>query len=308
MSALHSRLEQYLALRRSLGFKLERSALWLPDFVTYLERKGAHVITTDLALEWAKQARSGRPTAWARRLALVRSFAEYLSAIDSRNEIPDREVFPISSRRATPYLYSDRDVVQLMNAARSAMVLLRGQTYATLIGLLAVTGMRVGEAIALDREDVDWTQRALIVRSGKFRRKREIPLHQTTCSALRAYARLRDREVSHVRAAAFFLSTTGSRLIYKNVHFGFQRLIRAAFAPQCSPRRQPRIHDLRHSFAVRTLVSWYRAGVDVEALLPRLSTYLGHVSPVSTYWYLSASPELLALAAKRADRARRSIP
>ena len=300
MTMMRRRLEHYLTLRRALGFKLERAGLWLPDFVHHLERSGAATITTALAVEWAKQSPA--------RLTMVRGFAEYLSALDPRTEVPARELLPVRSRRATPYLYSDQDVGQLMDAARSQLRPLRGHTYATLIGLLAVTGMRVGEAIALDRADVDWTQGAIIVRFGKFRRSREVPLHDTALAALGDYARIRDRSVRHPRAPAFLLSSTGTRLIYKNVHACFLRLVRAAGLPRRSPRCRPRIHDLRHNFAVRTLIGWYRAGVDVDALLPRLSTYLGHVTPASTYWYLSASPELLGLAAQRADRAHGGRP
>jgi integrase len=301
MTSMRHRLEHYLTLRRALGFKLERAGLWLPDFVNHLERRRAAAITTALALEWA----NGSPA----RLTLVRGFAEYLSALDPRTEVPSRELLPWRARRATPYLYSDQDVRRLMDAAHSQLRPLRGHTYATLIGLLAVTGMRVGEAIALDRTDVDWTQGAIVIRCGKFRRSRAVPLHDTALAVLRDYARIRDRSVRHPRAPAFLLSSTGTRLVYKNIHACFLRLVRAAGLPRRSPPCcRPRIHDLRHSFAVRTLIGWYRAGVDVDALLPRLSTYLGHVTPASTYWYLSASPELLWLAAQRADRAHGGRP
>lgn len=303
MSVLRRGLEDYLALRRAFGFKLERAAHLLPDFIDYLELRCAPAITTELALKWAKQPLSGHPAWWAQRLAIVRCFAKHLSALDPRTEIPPRDLLPTRARRATPYLYSDQEITELIEAARSRLSPLRGQTYATLIGLLAVTGVRVGEAIALDRADVDWTHGTLVVRFGKFRRSREVPLHDTTLAALRRYARIRDRWVRHPRAPAFFLASTGSRLIYKNVHHGFLRIVRAAGLSQRSLHCRPRIHDLRHTFAVRTLISWYRDDLDVGALLPKLSTYLGHVNPISTYWYLSASPELLALAAQRADGA-----
>ena len=305
MSDLRCRLRDYLTLRRRFGFKLERAGRLLPDFIRYLERRKAPFITVELALDWAKQPPEGHADWWAQRLGLVRGFAQHLVAIDPRTEVPSREFIPTRGRRATPYLYSTRDVERLMAVARSLRSPLRGETYASLIGLLAVTGMRVGEAIALDRADVDWTHGTLVVRHGKFRRARQIPLHDTTVSALRVYSKLRDRQVPQPHSPAFFLASTGSRLIYKNVHAVFLRLVRQAGLVHRSPACRPRVHDLRHAFAVRTLMAWYRADRDVDALLPRLSTYLGHVSPASTYWYLSASPELLGLAAHRADRAHR---
>ena len=308
MTALHRRLDDYLALRRALGFKLDRAGHLLPDFIDHLERHGAAAITTRLALDWAKQPTDGHPIWWAQRLAIVRAFAQHMSALDPRTEVPTRELLPHRVRRATPYLYSEQDVSRLIAAARARLSSLRAETYATLFGLIAVTGMRVGEAIALDRTDFDEADGVLVVRFGKFRRSREIPLHDTTVAALRAYARLRDRRARHPRSPSLFLSSKGTRLFYKNAHFVFFGLVRAAGLERRSPHCRPRIHDLRHTFAVRTLVGWYHAGLDVEALLPRLSTYLGHVNPVSTYWYLSASPELFALAAHRADRAHGGHP
>lgn len=305
MSTLRRRLDEYLALRRTLGFKLDRDGHLLPDFIDHLESHGAVAITTALALDWAKQPRDGNPAWWAQRLTMVRSFAEHLSVLDRRTEVPPREILPAVVRRSSPHLYSEHEVARLIGAARSRLSPLRAETYATLIGLLTVTGMRVGEAIALDRTDVDLAAGVLVVRFGKFRRSREIPLHSTTTAALREYARLRDRSVPRPRSPGFFLSSKGTRLIYKNVHYLFHELVRSELKPR-SPRARPRIHDLRHTFAVRTLIDWYRAGLDVDALMPRLSTYLGHVTPSSTYWYLSASPELFALAARRVDRAHRS--
>jgi integrase len=278
MSTLARRLHQYIELRRTLGFKLERAVRLLPDFVRHLECRGAEWITIELALDWARQPADGHPGWWAARLALVRTFAEHLKAIDPRTEIPSRELIPSRARRATPYIYSDCDIQRLIAMARTTLSPFRGGTCAALIGLLAVTGMRVGEAIALDRSDVDWTHGTLTVRQGKFRRAREIPLHDTTISALRAYSTLRDNQVPQPHSPAFFVASTGSRLIYKNVHHVFLRLVRSAGLERRSVACRPRIHDLRHTFAVGTLVTWYRANRDIEPLLPRLSTYLGHVT------------------------------
>jgi len=308
MSALRRTLEEYLTVRRTLGFKLERAARLLPDFVAYLELQDAPTVTTTLAVEWAKQPPDGHPAWWAERLSIVRGFAKHLQAHDARTEVPPAELLPARTRRATPYLYSPRDIDELMKAARKIHSPLRAATYTTLIGLLAVTGMRVGEAIHLARQDVDWKHRLLIIRNSKFGKSREVALHDTTVEALRTYAHLRDRLVRRVKAPRFLLSTRGTALIYKNVHWTYLGLVRTAGLQRRSAHCRPRPHDLRHSFAVSTLLGWYRAGVDVEPRLPLLSTYLGHVAPSSTYWYLSTTPELLALAAQRLEQAPGAQP
>jgi len=307
MSPLRGRLEEYLALRRALGFKLIRAARLLPDFVASLEHHHAPTLTTALALAWAQQPPAGPPAWWAERLSLVRGFARYLQALDARTEVPPPGLVRAHRPRAMPYVYSDRDLARLMAAARQLHPRFRAGTYTTLIGLLATTGMRIGEAIRLDRQDVAWTPGLLIVRDSKFGKSRELPLHATTLAALRAYAALRDRRL---RAAApgFFLSTAGTRLISQNVHRTFLGLVRRAGLERCAARGRPRPHDLRHTFAVRTVLGWYHAGLDVEARLPRLSTYLGHVAPSSTYWYLSATPALMALVAQRLERAMEARP
>lgn len=308
MSALRNSLDEYLAVRRALGFKLERAAHLLPDFVAHLERHGARTITTELALAWAQQPPDGHPAWWAHRLGIVRVFAKHMQALDARTEIPAAELLPGRARRATPYLYSDHDIERLMQTAHKLRHPLRAGTYTTLIGLLTTTGLRVGEAIQLDRQDVDWKHRLLVIRNSKFGKSREVALHDSTLEALRAYAHLRDRLIPRSKVPSFFLSTAGTRLHYKNVHFTYLMLVRGAGLERRSAQCRPRPHDLRHTFAVRTLLDWYRAGVDVEARLPQLSTYLGHVDPGSTYWYLSAAPELFALVAQRLEKAMGVLP
>ncbi len=232
---------------------------------------------------------------------MVRAFARYVQTLDPRTEIPPYDVFSRSRHRPRPYIYADPEVVALTAAADRIQQPFRSQTYRTLIGLLASTGMRIGEAVALDKTDVDPEQQILTVRDGKFGKSREVPLHPTTCRALEDYARSRSRHFHRSTSSAFFLSLRGTRLIYNNVHLTFFRLVDRAGLADRKPRR-PRIHDLRHTFAVRTLIDWYRAGLDVESRLPLLSTYLGHVGPSTTYWYLSAVPELTGVAAERLER------
>jgi integrase len=210
--------------------------------------------------------------------------------------------------RATPYLYSETDIAELMKATGALRPPLRSATYATFIGLLAVTGMRVGEALRLDRDDLDEANGLLTVRNSKFGKSREVPLHPSTVEALQTYARLRDQLFSPAAGPSFFLSMAGTRLIYNCFHFTFLRLLRSAGLQRRSPSCRPRPHDLRHTFAVRTLLGWYRAGLDVEAQMPLLSTYLGHFHPRDTYWYLSATPELLTLASQRLEHAWGDLP
>lgn len=304
MSGLSDGLADYLQLRRGLGFALGRPASLLASFVAFAEAEGAGYVTTQLAVEWAVQP-AGADRSWhAARLSAVRMFAGYLQALDPRTEVPPAGVLPGRSRRAEPYLYSPAQIAALMGAAAAIRSPLKAATYQTLIGLLAVTGMRVGEAIGLDRCDVDLDAGVITVRQGKFGKFRQLPLHPSAVTALAGYARLRDRHCPRPASPAFFVSLTGTRLIYKNVHYRYHQLTRAAGLEPRSARCRPRIHDLRHSFAVATLICWYRDGGDATARLPVLSAYLGHIDPGDTYWYLEAAPELLTLAAARLQAAQ----
>lgn len=308
MSALRRASEDYLALRRSLGFKLTSEGYLLQSFVSYAERAGASRITVELAVEWARLPSGADPVWHARRLVAVRGFAKHMAAFDTTTEVPPADLLPYRSRRAVPYLYSPADIAALMAAARGIRYSLKAATYEKLVGLLATTGMRVGEAIALDRSDVDWKNELITVTNSKFGKSREVPLHASTTGALRSYARLRDRICPRPTASSFFVSLSGTRLIYNNVHVVFHKLVREVGLKARSPRCRPRIHDLRHTFAITILLDWYRVGVDVQARLPVLSTYLGHADPAKTYWYLSAAPELLELASGRLERALGELP
>jgi integrase/recombinase XerD len=308
VSTLSQALAEYLKMRRALGFKLQREGQLLAGFVDYADAQGAGSITLELAVAWAIQP-VGADRGWhSARLSAVRGFARYLSTVDSETQVVPADVLPGRSQRAVPYLYSDAEIAAVMAAAHGIRSRLRAASYATLIGLLAATGMRIGEAIALDRDDVECDTALLIVRDSKFGKSRALPLHPTTVNALDAYARLRDRLCPAPVTPAWFVSTTGTRLIYKNVHCEFHRLTRRAGLRARSTRCRPRPHDLRHTFAVTTLLDWYHDGGDVAARLPLLSTYLGHTDPGSTYWYLSAAPELLALAAQRLETSLEHSP
>jgi integrase/recombinase XerD len=306
MSALADHLDGYLTLRRSLGYKLGRTGQLLHRFVSHLEAAGAATVTTGNALAWATEPAGADPTYWRARLAAARGFARYLAPLVPGTEVPPRGLLPgPHSRRAVPYLYSSAEVAALMTAAGAIRTPLRAATYQTLIGLLAATGMRVGEAISLDRADLAAGQGLLTIRSGKFGKSRQLPLHASVLQAMDGYAGLRDSACRRPATPAFFVSVTGTRLIYKNVHFTFHQLTQAAGLQPRSPACRPRIHDLRHTFAVAALARWHADGGDVTARLPLLSTWLGHAGPAGTYWYLTGTPELMALAAARLETSAR---
>ncbi len=302
MTPLRQALADYLRIRRALGYKLERAGKLLPQFVDYLEQIGAEAVTSEQALAWATLPAGGSGRWWAFRLSMVRGFAAYLHSLDSAHQVPPADLLPGRSRRATPYLYSDAEIAALLAAAGMLRFPLRVATYRTLIGLLAVTGLRVGEAIRLDRGDLDVEHELLVVRDSKFGKSREVPLHPSTTRALRDYLRRRDRLHQPPSTPALLISPAGTRLLYCNVHATFRQLRHRAGVQPRSASCRPRIHDLRHTFAIRTLLDAYQDDGDVQPRLSLLATYLGHVHPDSTYWYLSAAPELLALAGQRLER------
>jgi integrase len=308
MTALHDELDRYLTIRRAVGFKLARAELLLGDFCRYLDAIGADTITTENAFAWASLPPNGSSSWWGQRLSVVRAFARHLHAIDPAHEVPPTGLLPARSHRAVPYLYSDEEIGALLAAARQLRSPLRAATFETLVGLLAVTGLRIGEALRLDRDDVDLRGGALRIRQSKFDKSREVPLHASTVAALSSYARRRDELCPRPRDPSFFVSVAGTRVLYCNFHLGWLDLVRQAGLEPRSARCRPRPHDVRHSFAVRALLGWYRDGVDVGAHMPLLSTYLGHVHPANTYWYLSAAPELLGLVAARLDAANGARP
>jgi integrase len=300
MSVLADQADDYLRLRRALGHKLEDAHRLLPRLVAYLDAAGAETVTVEAALGWARRPDADPASSvWMRRMTVARGFARHMAGVDPSTEVPPLGLVTFRQHRRQPFIYSEADIVALMAQARRAIPTpLRAATIETLIGLLAATGMRVGEAIRLERPDLLWDDAVIVVRDSKFGKSRLVPLHPSAVAALAAYTEQRDQ--LQPKSPTFFVSTVGTALLYCDVCHTFRRLVDATGvgAGAASP---PRIHDVRHSFAVRTLVNWYRDGHDVQARLPRLSTVLGHRDPISTYWYLSAAPELLALAAARLD-------
>lgn len=302
MSLFDPALADYLRLRRSLGYKLVRAGKLLAQFSAYLDTIGAERVTVEAALAWATQPVAGGPRWLALRLTVVRGFAAHLHALSPIHELIPTDLLPDRGQRATPYLYTDAEVAALMAAAATLRTPHRAATYATLLGLLAVTGMRVGEAIRLDCADLDTAEGIVTIRNSKFGKSRLVPLHPTTVAALRRYLARRDRPRPGRPAVALLVSGAGTRLRYCNVNWTFLKLVRQAELTARSAACRPRLHDLRHTFAVRTVLDAYRADIDVSTRLPILSTWLGHVNPAATYWYLSAAPELLGFAAQRLER------
>jgi integrase len=300
VSPLREALKEYVTIRRSLGYQFYGQRLLLEDFVAFMEQADAPTVTIELAVRWARLPKDARPIWWARRLGTVRGFARYLTTIDPRTEVPPRDLLPARAQRLAPYIYSSAEILALMDAASALQPPVRGATHRTLIGLLAVTGLRLGEALGLERQDVDLDDGVLRVR-GKDDKWREVPLHPSTTQALADYARLRDRHWPNPKTPAFFVCSTGERLRGWVVHKTFPQLIRQVGLEGCGQRARPRLHDFRHAYSVATLLDWYRDGENVDAKLPLLSSMLGHAKPEHTYWYLQAIPELTELIAARLD-------
>jgi integrase len=313
MSELREAMGQYLDLRRKLGSKLCGADGILRSFLAFAESEEASCITTYLALRWARQPAHVQPATWASRLGMVRRFAVWRSATDPRTEVPPEGLLPYRYSRKRPYIYTDEEIGQIIRAARAlpSPTGLKGYAYSTIFGLLSVTGMRVSEALALNREDVILDEGVLRIHRSKFGKSRLVPLHVSTSEALRRYAKERDRLIPRPATPAFFLAEHGTRVTGCATRYNFAKVSReVGLRSPIKSRRHgigPRLHDMRHRFAARMLVEWYRTGADVEREIPKLATYLGHVHVNETYWYIEAVPELLELATRRLAERREKI-
>ncbi len=301
-------VEEYLLDRRSLGFALRIDAGQLRSFARFADGAGhCGPLTVDLAIRWATSpSRRGRRFP-GRRLEVLRPFARYRAAVDAASEVPSRWLLGPPRRRPLHHIYTEEQLASLLTEAQKLPRVgrLRPTTYVTLFGLLAACGLRVSEALRLGRNDVDPSPGVLVIRATKFRKSRLVPMHTTTARALRLYADRRDRLVPHAIGRTFFISDSGHALAYSTVRTVFMRLRAALGWAVFDPR--PRIHDLRHTFACRRLRDWYVEGIDVGPRVAHLATYLGHAHVTDTYWYLTGSPELLAVAADRFERLADSL-
>ena len=303
MTSLQQAIQDYVSLRQSLGFKLRCVRLHLSRFAAFAQSRGAEYVTTSLALEWAMQSPNLQPASWAERMKAIRVFARYQHVLDPRTEIPPAGLLPYRPQRSKPYLYSDQEIERLLKATRRlhSSVGLKPRTYSCLLGLLAVSGLRISEALALRPDDVDFKNGILTIRESKFRKSRLVPLHASTILVLRRYAAYCDSLFPVRKRPTFFISELGRPLEGSAVRRTFYELSRWAGLRHGPVNRGPRLHDFRHRFAVQTMVRWYRAGQDVQRRLPILSTYLGHAHVGDTYWYLTQCPELMQWACKRLD-------
>ncbi len=310
MSAIRKRVQEYLALRRGLGFKLHQEGIWLEQFASFLEQRRSSCVTTKLALEWATRPENVHPAYLTHRLSVVRGFAQYHAARDPRSEVPPPGLLPHHYQRKSPYIYTNDEIGRLLRAAEQlpSKTGLRPRTYATLLGLLVVGGMRISEAVGLDRDDIDLADGVLTVRRTKFGKSRLVPVHPSTRRALNQYADARDRIYPKPATTRFFIGEHGGRLTVNTIEQTFVKLSHQVGLRSPGDRRGPRLHDLRHRMAVRVLIGWYRAGADVEHRLPQLSTYLGHTHVTDTYWYLSAVPELMRAVMARLESRRGGRP
>jgi integrase len=305
MTTLRDWVDRYLALRRGVGYKLKIEGRMLGQFVVFCDARGIEHVTVTAALAWATTPAGADMSWWAARLTVIREFARFLAAFDDHTEIPPTNLLPrTGGDRTQPYLYSPAEITALVKAARTLTHPLRAATFEAFIGLMAVTGIRTGEAMGLDREDVDLAKAILTIRGSKHGKARLVPLHATAVERLAAYQQRRDQLCPRPATTAFFLSGAGTRLNSATTSRAFTRILKAAAITVEAGAAAPRLYDLRHTFAVTTLTNWYAAGADVAHLLPALSTYLGHISPATTYWYLHACPQLMTEAVKRLEARR----
>jgi integrase len=308
MTAIRNALARYLTVRRALGTRLQEPATTLGYFVDFLDLQGSKFITTDLALRWACQPKHVQRATWARRLTMVRQFAAWLSAFDPRTEVPPKRLLNARHRRSKPYIYTEQEIDHLMIEAAllPSPMGLRALTYVTLIGLLAVTGIRPGEVVALNLSDVDLKNGILVIRQTKFGKSRFVPINDSTCSALSDYANRRNKLYTRLQTNSFFASERGTRLSLGSARRTFAKVSCAVGLRTAKDGRRigrgPRLQDFRHTFATRRIIKWYQAGLDVNRELPKLTSYLGHSNVSHTYWYIEAVPELLQFATEHMSR------
>jgi len=297
-------LHQYLAMRRALGVELYRQAKALETFVRFVQEQGQTKITTNVALRWAKLPVDAQPATRAARLGIVRGFARYCSAFWPATEVPPEGLLSGYYQRKAPFIFTEEQIRALLDATIALRTTsgLRPLTYKTAFGLMSSTGLRISEVLALEDADVDLTNRLLLVRNTKFGKTRWVPLHESSARALRCYRRERNARLPTRRASYYFTGETGNPLSYSAARSAFHHLLREVGLYERQDRR-PRMHDLRHTFIVATVTGWYRRGINVDARMPALSTYVGHTHVADTYWYMSAAPELLRWTARRVERA-----
>lgn len=295
-------LEDYLRVRRALGYKLDGTERVLHRFVAYMDERDAVTVTVADAVGFATAPPARSPRTQALRLSAIRCFTRWARCQRPDIEVPPVRVLPARPTRVAPYIYTDEEIQALLDAADRLQPVLRATTYRTLIGLMAATGIRTGEALGLDKTSFDPQDQTLTV-TGKYGKIRRLPLHSTVGAALNSYLQQRQRFAPAADEAALFISTTGTRLHPSVLHPTFRQLTVTAGIKPASSSCWPRLHDLRHRYAVLTMLDAYRRGDDPAVVLPILSTWLGHTEPRDTYWYLTGTAELLDAAVHRVEQA-----
>lgn len=304
MTSLRKHANDYINLRRKLGFKLIEAERLINNFITFIENENSSFITIKSAFNWAKKPKNILRSCWGTRLSVIRKFSCYVKTIDLRNEIPPFGLLNYKHQRSKPYIYSDDEILKLLKASLllKSNQNIRAHTYYTIFGLLAVTGLRISELTSILISDVDFIEGRLIIRKTKNRKSRIIPIHKSTLQVLRRYLYFRNKIEAKNKSSNFFISEEGTNITNFTVRNTFIKLSRKISLRKSTDSFGPRLHDFRHTFAVRTIIQWYKEDADVEVQMPILSTYLGHVKPSDTYWYLSLVPELVALAGKRFEK------
>ncbi|MBN2436382.1 MAG: tyrosine-type recombinase/integrase [Spirochaetes bacterium] len=301
MTSIKFMVQDYLSLRRSLGFKLIDTEYVLKKFLLYLEQEHNTHIKTEKVLQWVQASNTLSLPQRSFRFSIIRKFAQYAHALDTSHEVPQYRLLMCKSKRINPHIYSDCEILKLLEACKNLPVGngLRRYTYFTILGLLAITGMRISEATSLKRNDVDLTTGIITIRETKFSKTRCIPVHNSTIQVLSEYIDRRNEIYPKAEIDSFFLSDPGTKLTSGVLRCMFLRISHRIGFRKPNQQHGPRIHDLRHTFVVKTIMRWYRHGDDVNQKMPFLSTYLGHVKPSDTYWYISSIPELVGLAASK---------
>ncbi|MBF0365513.1 MAG: tyrosine-type recombinase/integrase [Oligoflexia bacterium] len=306
MKTLKKRLDEYIKMKRLMGFKMQRSEYELKRFIDFIAKKNKKTITLELVLSWIKRSKTSRNITKRKHLVMIRKFLCFLNQEDTKIPIPNLNLIPIeANQKYKPYVYTDKEIKEILKATRILTNFCQ-HTYETLFGLLAVTGMRIGEAIRLNQEDFNEKDGVLLIRDSKFGKFRELVLHKTTVKALQRYLLFKKKYFKIIPTNAFFISMSRKRLIYENINFIFIKILGPAGLKTTKPNR-PRLHDLRHTFAIRSIIDCYKSKGNCEKRLYELSTYMGHSSPANTYWYLTAVPELLAEGVKKLEKTKEQV-
>ena len=304
MKSLRQGIDEYLEYRSRLGFQLTFAKNFLRNFASFMEENQIKHITTEFALAFATINTKAQSISWAKRLGIIRRFAIYWATVDTKTEIPPKNLLSSAYERRNPYIYTDEEILELLNYTDRSENPFDQYVYFILFGLLAVTGMRISEALALNYNNIDLKNGTIMICQSKFRKSRYIPIHQTTVKILKDFNEYRNHYFPHPITSKFLVNHKGVELKKRTVQDAFQRrLKKIGLTKSVEWKNKPKIMGFRHTFAINTLLRWYKQDVaSINSHIPLLSTYLGHVKPSNTYWYLSATPELLKLVVSRCKK------